>query len=68
MPAFQSNEQLAILDGAHLNRLHSDWLESVLSFGVRSILLMLTRAGYYLRCSFVLWVRMDGHRSAVALG
>jgi hypothetical protein len=29
---------------------------------------MLTVAGYYLRRSFVLWTRMDGTQSAVALG
>lgn len=68
VPAFQNTEPLALLDGHYLNRLHNDWLETGLSFGVSGILLMLTGVGYYLRRSFVLWVRMDGQRSAVALG
>ena len=68
VPAFQKIEPLALLDGAYLNRLHNDWFETALSFGVPGILLMLTVAGYYLRRSFVLWTRMDGTQSAVALG
>lgn len=68
VPAFQNTEPLALLDGHYLNRLHNDWLETGLSFGVSGILLMLTGVGYYLRRSFVLWFRMDGQRSAVALG
>lgn len=65
---FQMTEPLALLDGAYLNRLHNDWLETALTFGVPGILLMLAGVGYYLRRSFVLWMRMDGARSAVALG
>lgn len=68
VPAFQNIEPLALLNGAYLNRLHNDWLETALTFGVPGILLMLAGAGYYLRRSFVLWMRMDGVRSAVALG
>jgi O-antigen ligase len=68
VPAFQNTEPLALLDGAYLNRLHNDWLETALTFGVPGILLMLAGVGYYLRRSFVLWIRMDGQRSAVALG
>ena len=66
--AFQITEPLALLDGAYLNRLHNDWLETALTFGVPGILLMLAGVGYYIRRSFVLWMRMDGARSAVALG
>jgi O-antigen ligase len=66
--AFQITEPLALLDGAYLNRLHNDWLETALTFGVPGILLMLAGAVYYLRRSCVLWMRMDGARSAVALG
>jgi len=68
VPAFQNIEPLALLNGAYLNRLHNDWLETALTFGVPGILLMLAGAVYYLRRSFVLWMRMDGARSAVALG
>jgi O-antigen ligase len=68
VPAFQNIEPLALLDAAYLNRLHNDWLETALTFGVPGILLMLAGAVYYLRRSFVLWMRMDGARSAVALG
>lgn len=68
VPAFQNIEPLALLSGAYLNRLHNDWLETALTFGVPGILLMLAGAVYYLRRSFVLWMRMDGARSAVALG
>lgn len=66
--AFQNTETLALLNGQYLNRLHNDWLETALTFGVSGILLMLAGMGYYLRRSFVLWIRMDGQRSAVALG
>jgi O-antigen ligase len=65
---FQITEPLALLDGAILNRLHNDWLETALTFGVPGIFLMLAGVGYYLRRSFILWIRMDGARSAVALG
>jgi len=68
VPAFQNIEPLALLNGAYLNRLHNDWLETALTFGVPGIVLMLAGAVYYLRRSFVLWMRMDGARSAVALG
>ena len=68
VPAFQNTEPLALLSGAYLNRLHNDWLETALTFGIPGILLMLTGAAYYLRRSFVLWMLMDGTRSAVALG
>lgn len=68
VPTFQNTEPLALLGGAYLNRLHNDWLETALTFGVPGVLLMLTGAAYYLRRSFVLWMRMDGARSAVALG
>ncbi len=68
VPAFQNIEPLALLDAAYLNRLHNDWLETALTFGAPGILLMLAGAGYYIRRAFVLWIRMDGARSAVALG
>lgn len=68
VPAFQNTEPSALLDFAYLNRLHNDWLETALTFGVPGILLMLVGVVYYLRRSFVLWMVMDGQRSAVALG
>ncbi len=66
--AFKYEEQLTLLGGTYLNRLHNDWLETGLTFGVPGILLMLSGVVYYLRRSFHLWFRMDGARSAVALG
>jgi len=66
--AFQKEEPLALLNGAYLNRLHNDWLETALTFGVPGILLMLSALAFYVRRSFILWFRMDGARSAVALG
>jgi hypothetical protein len=66
--AFQKEEPLALLNGAYLNQLHNDWLETALTFGVPGILLMLSGVVYYVRRSFLLWFRMDGARSAVALG
>ena len=68
VPAFQNTEPLPLLGGMYLNRLHNDWLETAVTFGVPGILLMLTGSVYYLRRSFILWMRMDGQRSAVALG
>ena len=68
VPAFQNSEPLPLLGGMYLNRLHNDWLETAVTFGVPGILLMLTGSVYYLRRSFILWMRMDGQRSAVALG
>ena len=68
VPAFQSIEPPEMLDGAYLNRLHNDWLETELTFGVPGIFLMLAGTVYYVRRSFVLWMRMDGARSSVALG
>jgi O-antigen ligase len=66
--AFQNDEPLALLNGTYLNRLHNDWLETVLTFGVPGVLLLLIGVAYYVRRSFLLWARMDGARSAVALG
>lgn len=65
---FQKEEPMALLNGAYLNRLHNDWLEIGVTFGVPGILLILSGVGYYVRRSFLLWFRMDGRRSAVVLG
>lgn len=67
-PAFQNDEPIGLLTQSYLNRLHNDWLETALSFGVPGILLMLGGIIYYIRRSFLLWFRMDGKRSAVAIG
>lgn len=68
VPAFQIDEPLNLLGAAYLNRLHNDWLETALTFGLPGILFLLTCTIYYVRRSFFLWMRMDGARSAVALG
>ena len=68
VPAFLIDEPRALLGSAYLNRLHNDWLETALTFGVPGILLMLAGIIYYIHRLFVLWVRMSGERSAVALG
>jgi hypothetical protein len=57
-----------LLRGTYLNRLHNDWLETGVTFGVPGVVLMLSAVLYYVWRSFVLWFRMDGARSAVALG
>lgn len=66
--AFQAGEPDALLNSAYLNRLHNDWLETGLTYGVPGILLMLGGAFYYFWRSFHLWFRLDGARTAVALG
>lgn len=66
--AFQKEEPLALVSGSHLNRLHNDWLETVLTFGVPGVLLMLGSVAFYALRSFILWFRMDAAHSAVALG
>lgn len=68
VPAFLKDEPFYLLSSAYLNRLHNDWLETALTFGVPGILLMFVGTIYYLRRSFELWVRMNGERSTVALG
>lgn len=68
VPAFLNEEPMALLRQSYLNRLHNDWLETALTFGVPGILLMLSAVAFYVRRSFLLWFRMDGARSAVALG
>ncbi len=68
VPVFQNQEPLALLNGSYLNRLHNDWLEFALTFGVPGILLMLVGLTYFVWRSFLLWFRMDGARSAVAFG
>lgn len=66
--AFQKEEPLALVSGSYLNRLHNDWLETVHTFGVPGVLLMLGAVAFYaLRC-FILWFRMGAAHSAVALG
>ena len=66
--AYQHSEPAASLGGVYLNRLHNDWAETAVTFGVPGILLMLAGVVFYLRRSFALWMRMDGARSGVALG
>ncbi len=68
VPAFQVDEPIALLDGSYLNRLHNDWLETGVTYGVPGILLMLAGAFYYFWRTFHLWVRCDGARRSVALG
>ena len=68
VPAFQNDEPIALLNQSYLNRLHNDWLETGLAFGVPGILLMLISVVYYARRSFLLWFRMDGRRPAVVHG
>jgi O-antigen ligase len=66
--AFKQEEPLTLLGGTYLNRLHNDWLETGLTFGAPGVLLMLFGGIYYVRRSFLLWFRMNGARSAVAIG
>jgi len=66
--SFQTLEPVALLDGFYLNRLHNDWLETGLAFGIPGIIFMLLGVLYYLHRTFLLWIRMDGERSAVSLG
>lgn len=68
VPAFQQVEPPALLGHRYLNRLHNDWLETVLAFGVLGIIFMLGAAGYYMVRSTHLWGRMDGAHSTVAIG
>lgn len=65
---YQFEEPMRLLSGNYLNMLHNDWLEIGLTFGIPGIILMLAGVVYYLRRSFVLWMRRDGALSAVALG
>ena len=65
---YQVDEPLPLLEGPYLNRLHNDWLETALTFGVPGILLMFAGLSYYVRRSFILWMRMDGANSNVLLG
>ena len=66
--AFQNAEPTFLLSGAHLNRLHNDWLEIVLTYGIPGIFAILAGCACYVRRTYVLWMRMDGARSAVAMG
>lgn len=68
VPVFQYEEPSALLSGTYLNRLHNDWLETVLTFGVPGIALLIFGIAYYARRSFLLWARLDGARNTVATG
>lgn len=65
---FQNTEPLGLLSSMYVNRVHNDWVETGLTFGVPGIIVMLVGVVYYLHRSFVLWMRMDGQLSAVAFG
>lgn len=65
---YQTDEPLFLLDGPHLNRLHNDWLETALTFGVLGLFIMFAGLACYGHRAFVLWVRMDGASSTVSLG
>ncbi|MCO4090755.1 MAG: O-antigen ligase family protein [Sphingorhabdus sp.] len=66
--AFQRDEPLSILDGVYLNRLHNDWLETALTFGILGIVWLLGASIYFVYRSFQLWILMDGTRSEVKIG
>ncbi len=68
VPAFQVDESITLLDGSCLNRLHNDWLETRLTYGVSGLVLMLCGVCYYFWRTFHLWFRCDGARTPVALG
>lgn len=68
VPSFQTTEPLALLNNSYLNSVHNDWLETVLTFGVPGIVLLVLAIAYYFRRSFLLWVRLDGARNNVAMG
>ena len=65
---FQFKEPLSLLDSTYLNRLHNDWLEVVLTFGIPGTLLLLSGLVYFIWRTFGLWVRLDGTRTLVAQG
>lgn len=67
-PAFQGIEPIALLDQSYLNRLHNDWLELILTFGVPGILLLLVGTVCFFYRSFILWMRLKGSDLAVSLG
>lgn len=66
--AFQMNEPASLLDSLYLNRLHNDWFETVLAFGLLGILLLSCATAYFIRRFVALWFQMDGRRTTVALG
>lgn len=68
VPAFQVDEPTTLLDGSYLNRLHNDWLEVGVTFGVPGVLLTLGGVLLYFWRTFHLWFRCDGARTSVALG
>lgn len=68
VPAFQADEPVALLSGVYLNRLHNDWLEMGVTYGVPGMLLMLGGAFFYFWRTFRLWFRFDGTRRSVAFG
>ena len=67
VPVFQVVEPIDMLSSVYLNRLHNDWLETALAFGVPGCIFILAGMVYFLRRSFILWLRMDGRRSSVAM-
>jgi O-antigen ligase len=66
--AFQKEESLALLNSTYLNRLHNDWLEAVLTFGVPGSILLVCCLICYIWRTATLWLRMDGNRTAVLMG
>jgi preprotein translocase subunit SecG len=68
VPSFQTTEPPALLNSSYLNSVHNDWLETVLTFGVPGIILLVLAIAYYVRRSFLLWAQLDGARNTVAMG
>jgi O-antigen ligase len=66
--AFQVEESLSLLDDKYLNRLHNDWLETVLTFGIPGVVWILGVSVYYFYRSFQLWLRMDVNIPEVRIG
>ena len=65
---YQIDEPIFLLEAPYLNRLHNDWLEIALTFGVLGIVILLTGMVWYVGRAFQLWVNMDAARSSVLLG
>ncbi len=65
---FQKDEMLVLLNATYLNRLHNDWLETILTFGIPGAVLLITSLTIYIRRAVTLWLHMDDSRAGVATG
>ena len=66
--AYQVHEPLSLLNANYLNHAHNDWLETAVTYGVPGIAMLAGVSTVIALCSWQLWRKQDGGRTATLYG